>query len=128
MKMTEMIEDKGIWKVIPIKIPRLRFVFARIENIIYGIRELEKHRKAIPEGVIGWDYIRCFGLMPDNYRIMPLRTAEETKQDKKERFDYITLDVLLEEKEEIEKAQRGEQSRYKVRNGLVIGDTSRIND
>ncbi len=126
--MTEIIEDKGIRKVIPIKMPISRFVFARIENIICSIIELEKHRKEIPDGVVGWDYIRCFGLMPDNYRIMPLRTAEEIKQNKKERFDYITLDVLLKEKEEIEKAQRGEQSRYKVRNGLVIGYTSRINN
>ncbi|MEK6861333.1 MAG: hypothetical protein AABY07_05160, partial [Nanoarchaeota archaeon] len=120
--MTNVLKDrKRRAEVIPIDLPMNIWGFSRLENILYAVSKLTENRENITKPVIGYDLVRYAGIMGVNYRIMSKTDAERLKKECPRDFSYYSLDDLLIRKGEIEKAKRGERSKYVVRNNLIIG-------
>lgn len=119
--MTKVLECKDNFRnIVPFDIPRGIWSFSRLENILVAINKLKENSSNILDAVIGYDRIRVQGIIESNYRVMPKEYAKRLKSKDSKGFDYCTLDYLLDRKEQIEKAQRGENSRYIVHDGLII--------
>lgn len=110
--MTDNKEVNKGTKSVMLELPAKRFsLLSHAKNIDYILEQISVYAGNNP--VVGYFMRRALGVREKSHQILPQELAETIKKEDKS-FAYITLDKLLERKEEIEKGK------YKTRDGLII--------
>ena len=97
-----------------IDLPRKgRSLLSHVDNLNYGITQIKGYSGTDP--VIGCFRMRSLGTREILHQVLPREHAEKLKQEYGNRFEYFTLNKLVQKREDIEKGK------YKVREGLIVG-------
>jgi len=113
--MVKDLGQKTDSEYVELNLPRQNWsTLSHKDNIDYCIRELRKASGTGHKKVIGYTIKRGWGTRESNHMIISKSYAETQRKNRK-RFDYFTLQDLLQEKESIK------QGKYKMDKGLIIG-------
>jgi len=98
---------------IPLKLPRRSWSLqSHTKNIDYSIEQLRQYGI---NRVIGYYLIKGSGVRETDHKLIPLDVAKELEKSSS-RFQYVTLNTLLENKKHIE------SGRYKINeDGSILG-------
>jgi|SRR3989344_8664770 len=105
---TQIDNEKGLLGlcVVPIELPKGRwYVLCHLDNINYCLNLINKYSNKIINPVIGYLVARSLGTFEMDHSILPLEEAKELQDyytSKKLRYEYVTLDELLEERRNFE--------------------------
>ena len=99
---------EGVMLDLPVKRSSL---LSHTDNINYVLEQIQTYTGDNP--VVGYFIRRAVGVREKFHQILPQEVAEAIKNEDKS-FAYITLDKLLERKEEIGKGK------YKMQDGLIV--------
>ncbi|MEK6904162.1 MAG: hypothetical protein AABW87_01065 [Nanoarchaeota archaeon] len=122
--MVEIAENKKeTLKSVPISLPYGdELGFTHLGNVLFGIRKIEEYSQAFDRPVILWSILHGPGTKWQNYFVTSEGRAISLVERRPRRFAHYNLDNLLEEKDKINRAQKGEKSPYRVDNeGRIVG-------
>ena len=112
--MTNKLNQKKQIKGFELDLPRKQYsALSHLANIEHCIRQIRRYSGEIKNPVIGYVLERGFGNREAHHQIVSQENAEALRGEFP-RFDYMTLDDFLKEKEAIEKGK------YIMSKGLIV--------